>query len=103
MMMREHDAAGNFLRQMREDNIQTDAEKAQRGNTVEFQAPTRLRRLKVEEILYQPESAGNYNRFWTRSFLLSTFNLRFFKLQNRRAASRCHAAEERQIAFYNRG
>lgn len=32
-----------------------------RGDTVEFQAPTRLRRLNVEEILYQPESAGDYN------------------------------------------
>jgi regulator of nucleoside diphosphate kinase len=32
-----------------------------RGDTVEFQAPSRLRRLKIEEILYQPESAGDYN------------------------------------------
>jgi regulator of nucleoside diphosphate kinase len=32
-----------------------------RGDTVEFQAPARLRRLKIEEILYQPESAGDYN------------------------------------------
>lgn len=31
------------------------------GDTVEFQAPTRMRRLKVEEILYQPESAGDYD------------------------------------------
>lgn len=31
------------------------------GDTVEFQAPGRLRRLKVLEILYQPESAGDYN------------------------------------------
>lgn len=31
------------------------------GDTVEFQAPTRLRRLKVLEILYQPESAGDFN------------------------------------------
>lgn len=31
------------------------------GDTVEFQAPSRLRRLKIEEILYQPESAGDYN------------------------------------------
>ena len=30
------------------------------GDTVEFQAPSRLRRLKVEKILYQPESAGDY-------------------------------------------
>jgi regulator of nucleoside diphosphate kinase len=32
-----------------------------RGSIVEFQAPSRLRRLKIEEILYQPESAGDYN------------------------------------------
>ena len=32
-----------------------------RGEAVEFQAPSRLRRLIVEEILYQPESAGDYN------------------------------------------
>ena len=32
-----------------------------RGDTVEFQAPSRLRRLKIEEILYQPESAGDYD------------------------------------------
>jgi regulator of nucleoside diphosphate kinase len=31
------------------------------GDTVEFEAPARLRRLKIEEILYQPESAGDYN------------------------------------------
>lgn len=31
------------------------------GDTVEFEAPSRLRRLKVLEILYQPESAGDYN------------------------------------------
>ena len=31
------------------------------GDTVEFQAPSRLRRLKIEEILYQPESAGDFN------------------------------------------
>lgn len=31
------------------------------GDTVEFQAPSRLRRLKIEEILYQPESAGDYD------------------------------------------
>lgn len=31
------------------------------GDTVEFQAPTRMRKLKVEEILYQPESAGDYD------------------------------------------
>lgn len=31
------------------------------GDTVEFQAPSRLRRLKVLEILYQPESAGDLN------------------------------------------
>ena len=32
------------------------------GDTVEFQAPSRTRRLRIEEILYQPESAGDYNR-----------------------------------------
>lgn len=32
-----------------------------RGDTVEFEAPARLRRLKIEEILYQPESAGDFN------------------------------------------
>ncbi len=29
------------------------------GDTVEFKAPTRLRRLKIMEILYQPESSGD--------------------------------------------
>ena len=32
-----------------------------RGDTVEFQAPARLRRLKVLDVLYQPESNGDYN------------------------------------------
>ena len=32
-----------------------------RGDTVEFEAPSRLRRLQILEILYQPESAGDYN------------------------------------------
>jgi regulator of nucleoside diphosphate kinase len=32
-----------------------------RGDTVEFQAPSRLRRLKVLEVLYQPESKGDYD------------------------------------------
>jgi regulator of nucleoside diphosphate kinase len=32
-----------------------------RGDTVEFQAPGRLRRLQIVEILYQPESAGDYD------------------------------------------
>ena len=32
-----------------------------RGDTVEFQAPARVRRLKIEEILYQPESSGDYS------------------------------------------
>jgi regulator of nucleoside diphosphate kinase len=31
------------------------------GDTVEVEAPARLRRLKIKEILYQPESAGEYN------------------------------------------
>ena len=30
-----------------------------KGHTVEFQAPARIRRLKIEDILYQPESAGD--------------------------------------------
>jgi len=32
-----------------------------RGATVEFQAPGRLRRLQILEILYQPESAGHFD------------------------------------------
>lgn len=32
-----------------------------RGATVKFQAPGRVRRLKIMKILYQPESAGDYN------------------------------------------
>lgn len=32
-----------------------------RGDTVEFEAPTRLRRLQILEILYQPESSGDYD------------------------------------------
>ena len=32
-----------------------------RGDTVEFQAPARVRRLKIDDILYQPESAGDLN------------------------------------------
>jgi regulator of nucleoside diphosphate kinase len=31
------------------------------GDTVEFEAPTRSRRLRIEEIVYQPESAGDYD------------------------------------------
>ena len=31
-----------------------------RGDTIEWQVPSGLRRLKVEEILYQPESAGDH-------------------------------------------
>ena len=31
------------------------------GATVEFQAPGRVRRLQIVEILYQPESAGDYD------------------------------------------
>lgn len=31
------------------------------GDTVEFQTPSRRRRLEIMEILYQPESAGEYN------------------------------------------
>ena len=32
-----------------------------RGDTVEFEAPSRVRRLEILDILYQPESAGDYN------------------------------------------
>jgi regulator of nucleoside diphosphate kinase len=32
-----------------------------RGDMVEFQAPSRVRRLKIEEILYQPESSGDFD------------------------------------------
>ena len=32
-----------------------------RGDVIEWQVPSGLRRLKVEEVLYQPESAGDYN------------------------------------------
>jgi regulator of nucleoside diphosphate kinase len=31
------------------------------GDTIEWQVPAGLRRLKVEELLYQPEAAGDYN------------------------------------------
>lgn len=31
------------------------------GSVIEWQAPAGLRRIKVEEILYQPEAAGDYN------------------------------------------
>lgn len=31
------------------------------GDTIEWQVPSGLRRLRVEEILYQPEAAGDYN------------------------------------------
>ena len=32
-----------------------------RGNVVEVEAPSRLRRLLISEILYQPESMGDYD------------------------------------------
>ena len=32
-----------------------------RGDTVTFEAPARLRRLQILEILYQPESSGDYD------------------------------------------
>ena len=32
-----------------------------RGNIVEVEAPSRLRRLLISEILYQPESMGHYD------------------------------------------
>jgi regulator of nucleoside diphosphate kinase len=31
------------------------------GDVIESRVPSGLRRLKVKEILYQPEAAGNYN------------------------------------------
>ncbi len=31
------------------------------GSLIEWQVPSGLRRLKVEEVLYQPEAAGDYN------------------------------------------
>ncbi len=31
------------------------------GDSIEWQVPSGLRRLKVEELLYQPEAAGDYN------------------------------------------
>ena len=31
------------------------------GDTIEWPVPSGMRKLKVEEILYQPESAGHYN------------------------------------------
>lgn len=31
------------------------------GDVIEWEVPSGLRRLKVEEVLYQPESAGDYN------------------------------------------
>ena len=30
------------------------------GDTIEWPVPSGVRRLKVDEILYQPEAAGNY-------------------------------------------
>jgi len=32
------------------------------GDTIEWQVPSGLRKLKIEEILYQPESAGDHDR-----------------------------------------
>ena len=34
---------------------------ASRGQTVEWSAGGNLRRLRIEEILYQPEAAGDYH------------------------------------------
>jgi regulator of nucleoside diphosphate kinase len=31
------------------------------GDTIEWQAPSGLRRLRVEQVLYQPEAAGDYH------------------------------------------
>ena len=33
-----------------------------RGDAFEWRMPGRVRRLKVEEVLYQPEAAGDYHR-----------------------------------------
>lgn len=32
-----------------------------RGDTIEWPVPSGVRRLKVDEILYQPEAAGDYD------------------------------------------
>ena len=32
------------------------------GDEIEWQVPSGLRRLKIEEILYQPEAAGDFDR-----------------------------------------
>jgi regulator of nucleoside diphosphate kinase len=31
------------------------------GDDIKWQVPSGVRRLKVEEIIYQPEAAGDYN------------------------------------------
>lgn len=31
------------------------------GDTIEWQAPAGLRRLRVEQVIYQPEAAGHYH------------------------------------------
>jgi len=31
------------------------------GDLIEWEVPSGLRRLKVEEIIYQPEASGNYH------------------------------------------
>ena len=31
------------------------------GDVIEWEVPSRLRRLKVEEVLYQPEASGDYH------------------------------------------
>jgi regulator of nucleoside diphosphate kinase len=33
-----------------------------RGDTIEWPVPSGLRRLKVDEILYQPEASGDFDR-----------------------------------------
>ena len=32
-----------------------------RGDTIEWPVPSGLRRLKVDQVLYQPEAAGNFS------------------------------------------
>jgi regulator of nucleoside diphosphate kinase len=32
------------------------------GDTIEWKVPGRVRRLRVEKVIYQPEAAGDYHR-----------------------------------------
>jgi regulator of nucleoside diphosphate kinase len=31
------------------------------GNVIEWEVPSGMRRLRVEEVLYQPEASGDYH------------------------------------------